>query len=56
MKDARILITGATSQVGLPVARALAKSNTVFGLGRLRRAIRALRVVDERDRWDRLGG
>lgn len=37
MKDARILITGATSQVGLPVARELAKSNTVFGLGRLRR-------------------
>ena len=37
MKDARILITGATSQVGLPVARELAKSNEVFGLGRLRR-------------------
>jgi nucleoside-diphosphate-sugar epimerase len=38
VKDARILITGATSQVGLPVARALAASNEVFGMGRLRRA------------------
>jgi nucleoside-diphosphate-sugar epimerase len=37
VKGARILITGATSQVGLPVARELAKSNEVFGLGRLRR-------------------
>lgn len=37
MRNARILITGATSQVGLPVARELAKSNEVFGLGRLRR-------------------
>jgi len=38
VKDARILITGATSQVGLPVARELAKNNAVFGLARLRRA------------------
>lgn len=37
MKSARILITGATSQVGLPVARELARDNEVFGLGRLRR-------------------
>lgn len=48
MKDARILITGATSQVGLPVARELAKNNTVFGLGRLRRA-------EERDLLASLG-
>jgi UDP-glucuronate 4-epimerase len=48
VKDARILITGATSQVGLPVARELAKSNTVFGLGRLRRA-------EERDLLTSLG-
>ena len=37
MKGARILVTGATSQVGLPIARALARENTVYGLGRLRR-------------------
>lgn len=37
MKGARILITGATSQVGLPVAREFARDNEVFGLGRLRR-------------------
>jgi UDP-glucuronate 4-epimerase len=48
VKDARILITGATSQVGLPVARELAKSNKVFGLGRLRRA-------EEREGLARIG-
>ena len=48
MRDARILITGATSQVGLPVARELAKSNEVFGLGRLRRA-------EEREHLARIG-
>ena len=37
MNGAKILITGATSQVGLPVARELAKNNEVYGLGRLRR-------------------
>lgn len=37
MNGAKILITGATSQVGLPVARELAKANEVYGLGRLRR-------------------
>ena len=48
MKGARILITGATSQVGLPVARELAKSNEVYGLGRLRRA-------EERERLASIG-
>jgi UDP-glucuronate 4-epimerase len=33
----RILITGPTSQVGLPVAQALARDNEVFGLARLRK-------------------
>ena len=37
VKGAKILVTGATSQVGLPVARELAKANEVYGLGRLRR-------------------
>lgn len=37
MKNAKILITGATSQVGLPVARAFARDNHVLGLGRLRK-------------------
>jgi nucleoside-diphosphate-sugar epimerase len=38
VNGAKILITGATSQVGLPVAREFAKANEVYGLGRLRRA------------------
>jgi UDP-glucuronate 4-epimerase len=38
VSHATILITGATSQVGFPVARALARENRVFGLGRLKRA------------------
>lgn len=33
-KNARIVITGATGQVGLPLTRALAGENTVFALGR----------------------
>jgi len=48
VKGARILITGVTSQVGLPVARELAKSNEVFGLARLRRS-------EERDRLASIG-
>jgi UDP-glucuronate 4-epimerase len=48
VKDARILITGATSQVGLPVARELAKNNEVYGLGRLRSS-------EERDRLTNIG-
>jgi nucleoside-diphosphate-sugar epimerase len=38
VNGAKILVTGATSQVGLPIARELAKANEVYGLGRLRRA------------------
>jgi len=34
LENEKILITGATSQVALPVARELAKSNEVHGLGR----------------------
>jgi nucleoside-diphosphate-sugar epimerase len=34
MQNARIVITGATGQVGLPLTRALARENTVFALGR----------------------
>lgn len=48
VKGARILITGVTSQVGLPVARELAKNNEVFGLGRLRRS-------QERDQLTEMG-
>jgi nucleoside-diphosphate-sugar epimerase len=33
-KNARIVITGATGQVGLPLTRALARENTVFAVGR----------------------
>lgn len=34
LENQKILITGASSQVGLPLARELAKSNEVHGLGR----------------------
>jgi UDP-glucuronate 4-epimerase len=34
LKDEKILITGPTSQVGLPVVRELAKDNEVYGLAR----------------------
>ncbi|MBW2293103.1 MAG: hypothetical protein JRG94_12460, partial [Deltaproteobacteria bacterium] len=34
LKDEKILITGPTSQVALPVAEALVKHNQVFGLAR----------------------
>ena len=37
LENARILITGVTSQVALPVARELAGRNEVFGLARFRR-------------------
>jgi len=37
LRDARILVTGVTSQVGLPVARELAPHNEVLGLARFRR-------------------
>jgi nucleoside-diphosphate-sugar epimerase len=33
-KNVRIVITGATGQVGLPLTRALARENTVFAVGR----------------------
>ena len=35
MKNAKILITGPTSQVALPLARSLARDNEVYGLARL---------------------
>jgi UDP-glucuronate 4-epimerase len=44
----RILITGAAGQVGLPVARELARSNEVVGLARFRRAA-------DRERLEALG-
>jgi UDP-glucuronate 4-epimerase len=44
----KILITGATSQVGLPVARGLARGREVWALGRFARA-------EERERLSRLG-
>jgi nucleoside-diphosphate-sugar epimerase len=37
LKNEKILITGPCSQVGLPVARALAPHNDVYGLARFRR-------------------
>jgi len=37
LENARILITGVTSQVAVPVARELAPRNDVFGLARFRR-------------------
>jgi nucleoside-diphosphate-sugar epimerase len=38
LRDEKILITGPTSQVALPLARALAANNEVHGLARFRRA------------------
>jgi nucleoside-diphosphate-sugar epimerase len=46
--DRKILITGPTSQVGLPVVAALARRNEVFGLARFRRP-------EERERVEALG-
>ena len=37
LRDARILVTGPTSQVAQAVVRALAPTNHVYGLGRLRK-------------------
>ncbi len=48
LEDNRILITGVTSQVALPVARELAKKNEVFGLARFRKA-------EDRERIEALG-
>lgn len=36
MKDKRVLVTGATGQVGLPVAKALAKDNEVWAAARFK--------------------
>ncbi len=36
-KNARIVITGATGQVGFPITRALARENTVYALGRFQK-------------------
>jgi nucleoside-diphosphate-sugar epimerase len=38
LSDQKILITGPASQVGLPIARKLARSNEVYGLARFSRA------------------
>ena len=38
LKNAKIVITGPASQVGLPVARALAKNNEVIGAARFSKA------------------
>ena len=46
LKDQKILVTGPTSQVALPVVRALAKSNEVWGLARFQKAEDRLRVED----------
>jgi UDP-glucuronate 4-epimerase len=48
LRDEKILITGPTSQVALPVARELARSNEVLGLARFREAA-------DRERMEALG-
>ena len=50
LENQKILVTGVTSQVGLPVARALCRDNEVHGLARLRKtedreALAAMGVV-----------
>ncbi len=44
MKDRKILVTGATSQVALPLVQALAADNEVWGLARFRRDADRVRV------------
>lgn len=46
LEGRKILLTGPTSQVGLPVARALARANEVTGLARFRDADARARVED----------
>ncbi len=48
LRDKKILITGPTSQVGVPVVEALAASNEVVGLARFSKA-------DDRERIESLG-
>ncbi len=48
LKDQKVLITGPTSQVGLPVVRELAKHNEVYGLARFRKQA-------DRDKVEALG-
>ena len=48
LKDKKILITGPTSQVGLPVARALVADNEVYGLARFSKA-------EDREKVEALG-
>ncbi|HEY8516780.1 MAG TPA: NAD(P)-dependent oxidoreductase [Candidatus Binatia bacterium] len=45
MRNEKILLTGPTSQVGFPIARALAANNEVYGLARLSRAEDRERLV-----------
>ena len=48
LKDEKILITGPTSQVALPVAEVLAKDNEVLGLARFTKS-------EDRDKIEALG-
>ncbi len=48
LQDQKILITGPTSQVGLPVVKALLEHNEVYGLARFSKA-------DDRDKIEALG-
>ena len=43
-KNARIIVTGATGQVGLPITRALAQDNRVFALGRFKQPEDAAKI------------
>src|SRR5690606_18735964 len=45
LRNEKILLTGPTSQVGFPIARALAANNEVYGLARLSRAEDRERLV-----------
>jgi nucleoside-diphosphate-sugar epimerase len=48
LRDSHILITGPTSQVAFPIARALARENRVSGLARFRRA-------EDREKMEAIG-